>query len=306
MHRLAFLALALVGACRGTPPADLARTTTAPLARSQGRFVAVNGLQLFAIVTGGGRDVVLIHGNPASTYTWRKVIPGLAQHFRVHAVDLPGWGFSDKPADAPYTAAWLAEQVVGYLDAAHVARPVVVGSSMGGLVASEVAIRHPDRVGPLILIDPAGLPEAEVQGQPLLFRLLGWPLIGRVVGMVPGRGFTADGLHNAVFDPSTVTETDVDEYYAPLRTAGGLNAFVARLSQPTPPERAQQVAGITSPTLVVTGDTDRVIPPATARRYHALIPGSELLVLPQTGHLPQEERPERVVAEVTRWADAHP
>ena len=61
-----------------------------------------------------------------------------------------------------------------------------------------------------------------------------------------------------------------------------------------------------APTLVVTGDTDRVIPPATARRYHELISGSQILVLDQTGHLPQEERSERVVTEITRWMDAHP
>jgi pimeloyl-ACP methyl ester carboxylesterase len=109
-----------------------------------------------------------------------------------------------------------------------------------------------------------------------------------------------------VYDPSTVTEADVDAYYAPLRSAGGTNAFLARLRSHGTDDRTARVRTIHAPTLVITGDSDRLVSPATARRYHELIGGSELLVLPQTGHLPQEERPERVVAEVTRWVEAHP
>ena len=92
--------------------------------------------------------------------------------------------------------------------------------------------------------------------------------------------------------------------FNPLRTAGGTNALVARLRQPTPADRAARVRTIRAPTLVITGDTDRLVPLETARAYHALIAGSELLVLAHTGHLPQEEQPERVVAEITRWVQA--
>ena len=295
----------LVTGCGGQDPAELAATSSWPLARSQGRFVDVNGLRLFAIVTGEGRDVLLLHGNPASSYTWRKVIPGLARRYRVHALDLPGFGFSAKPA-VPYDIDWFADQVLGYLDAAHVARAVVVGNSMGGYVATGVAIRHPERVGALVLLDAAGLPEAEANLRPLLFRMIAWPIVGPVLQQLSSRRFTGNGLRHAVADPSIVTEADVDAYDAPLRTAGGMRAFVARMKQYAGPERAKQVATITAPTLILTGDQDPLIPPLTARRYHELIGGSELVVLEHTGHLPQEEQPERVVADVTRWADAHP
>src|SRR5207302_1693353 len=158
---------------------------------------------------------------------------GAARH-RVHAIGLPGYGFSDKPADAPYDPAWFAHVVVGYLDAAGVRRAVLVGNSMGGQVASETAILYPERTAGLVLLGAAGLPEAERDGRPLSLRMLTWPVLR-------------------------------------------------------------------PPTLVITGDTDRLVPLETARAYHALIAGSELLVLERTGHLPQEERPERVVAEITRW-----
>src|SRR5439155_22785353 len=105
-------------------------------------------------------------------------------------------------------------------------------------------------------------------------------------------------LGRAVYAPATGSEADGDAYYTPLRTAGGTNALVARLRQRTPADRAARVRTIRAPTLVITGDTDRLVPLEAARAYHALIAGSELLVLERTGHLPQEERPERVGAEI--------
>ncbi|HYY06798.1 MAG TPA: alpha/beta fold hydrolase [Candidatus Limnocylindria bacterium] len=298
------LAAALLASCARLRPAELAATTPFELARTQGRFVEVEGLRVFAITLGAGPDVVLLHGNPASSYSWRKVLEPLAARHRVHAIDLPGYGFSDKPADAPYDTAWFARVVVGYLDSAGVRRAVLVGNSMGGYVATEAAILYPERVAGLVLLGAAGLPEAERDGRPLSLRMLTWPVLGPLVRQLPGRGRVRAGLRRAVYDPATVSEADVDAYYAPLRTAGGTNALVARLRQPTPADRAGRVRTIRAPTLVITGDTDRLVPPETARAYHALIAGSELLVLERTGHLPQEEQPERIVAEITRWVQA--
>jgi len=302
---LAGLALVvLLASCSGAEPTELVRTTSFDLARTDGHYVTVAGRRIFALVEGSGPDVLLIHGNPSSIYTWRKVITPLARHYRVHAIDLPGYGFSDKPADETYTTESLAHYVVGYLDAAGVRRAAVVGSSMGGHVASEVAIRYPDRVGPLVLIDASGLPDGRTY--PLSSRMLTWPVIGRALRLLPSRGRVADGLRNAFFDPSLVTEQDIDAYYLPLRSAGGTNAFVARIPQTVPEERVARIPTIHAPTLVITGDTDRLVPPAVAERYHELIGGSELLVMRQTGHLPHEERPDDTVAALTRWIDGHP
>jgi pimeloyl-ACP methyl ester carboxylesterase len=305
VHRAVVIALALLAACSRVPPAELVRTTPFALARERGRFVDVRGLRVFAITIGDGRDVVLVHGNGSSTYSWRHVLEPLAARYRVHALDLPGYGFSDKPADGRYDGVWLEEFLVGYLDVAGVRRAVLVGNSMGGEVATETAMRDPARVAALVLLGAGGLPEARADGVPLSHRMLIWPVIGPVLQRLPVRSRLGARLREAVYDPATITETDVDVYYAAFASAGGGYAFLARL-RAEPVDRSARVATIAAPTLVVTGDTDRLVPPATARRYHELIRGSELLVLEQTGHLPQEERPERIVGEIVRWADAHP
>jgi pimeloyl-ACP methyl ester carboxylesterase len=303
---LAVLALLpLLVACGGAQPAELARTTSYQLARTEGRFVAVDDLQVFAITAGQGRDVVLLHGNPSNTYSWRKVIAPLATRYRVHAIDLPGYGFSDKPSDdARYTTEALAHTVIAYLDVVGARRAVLVGNSMGGHVASETAILHRDRVSALVLVDSGGLPG--IPPYPLATRMAGWPVIGPLLRALPSRGRVRDGLRHAVYDPSQITEADVDAYYAPLRSEGGTNAFVARMHQRAAEDRPARVRTIAAPTLVITGDSDRLVPPAVAERYHELIAGSELLVMQQTGHLPQEERPDETVVAITRWIDAHP
>jgi len=261
---------------------------------------------VFTITMGSGPDVVLLHGSPSSTYTWRSVIEPLARGHRVHAIDLPGYGFSDKPAGAPYDAAWEAANVVAYMDAAGIQRATLVGNSMGGHVAAEVAITHPDRVAALVLIAAAGLPPAHAKAPPLSLRMLGWPIIGPVLRSLPARGRVRDGLREAVYDPETISDADVDAYYAPLRSAGGTNGLLGYMEAPLPPDQTHRVQRITAPTLIITGDTDRLVPMDTAKEYHELIGGSEILVLGKTGHLPQEERPVRVVEEVSGWIDVHP
>jgi pimeloyl-ACP methyl ester carboxylesterase len=307
MRKLIVIAATVLAAACGRPtPLELARTTTFELAREHGRHVEIDGLQLFAITLGTGRDVLLLHGNPASTYSWRKVIEPLAEHFRVHAIDLPGYGFSDKPSDATYEVGWHARFVAGYLDAADIERAVLVGNSMGGHVASEVAILFRSRVSALVLIGASGLqsgPPADRE-LPMAFRIANWPVVGPLVRALPSRPIVANGLRDAVFDASTITEADVDAYYAPLRTKNGLVAFLRRTSLPIDEDRGDIVALIGAPTLVITGDSDRLVPPAIARRYHELIDGSRLVVLERTGHLPQEERPERVVQEIVEFLGA--
>ncbi len=304
-RRLAAALLVAIAAGCAPTPAELARTTPYELARRDGHYVTVNGLATFAFPAGTGRPIVLLHGNPSNTYTWRDVIAPLARRYRVHAIDLPGYGFSDKPDDAPYTTEWLARHVVAYLDAVGARRAVLVGSSMGGHVASEVAILFPERVSALVLVDASGLPNA-ASGYPLAVRMAGWPVIGPVLRAIPNRGRVRASLENAVYDSSRITDADVDAYYAPLRSRGGTNAFFARMKQPVPAERPAQVRTIRAPTLVITGDADRVVRPATAHQYADLIAGSELLVMEKTGHLPQEERPNELVDAVVRFVDAHP
>jgi pimeloyl-ACP methyl ester carboxylesterase len=194
------------------------------------------------------------------------------------------------------------------MDAVGIERASLVGNSMGGHVASETAILYPDRVETLVLIGASGLrlESDEPFELPFVVRLLRWPVIGPLARMLPTRETLRERILPAYYDPEYLTEERLDDWYAPLRTRGGMNGFLARLSHPIPEDRPDQVRKISAPTLVIAGDTDRLVDPAVSARYHELIPGSELRVLVSTGHMPQEERPELIVSLVSRWVEAHP
>ncbi len=194
------------------------------------------------------------------------------------------------------------------MDAHGIDKADLVGNSMGGHLATETAILYPDRVSSLVLLAASGLPPEDGRPHevPLQIRALGWPLIGPLLALLPSRSLVAEQLKSSVYDPTSIRDDDIDGYHKPLRSRGGLNAMLSRNKQAVAPERERQVAGITTPTLIIAGDSDHVVPPRYAQRYHGLIRDSELIVLKETGPPPQEERPKRIVAEIKRWLSTHP
>jgi len=290
-----------VSACAGPGHRDLAASTSFDLARTHGHFVEVNGLDTFAIVAGEGPDIVLLHGNPSSTYSWRHLIEPRARNHRVHAIDLPGYGFSEKPAEAPFTATWLAGHVAGYLEAAGVESAVVVGNSMGGEVASEFAALYPRSTRGLVLIAPSGLKSDAPDERPLAMRIASLPLLGSVLTTLPFRSVLAGALRDAYYDPTRLTDADIDAYYAPTRSRNGLAAFLARMRRDTTLDRSDIVRQIRAPTLVILGEVDRLVPLSVGHRYGELIAGSRIVVIEKAGHLPQEERPDAVLRAIDVW-----
>ena len=303
---IALLSALLLAGCGAPSPKELAASTDYALARESGRFVSVGGIETFAITVGTGPDIVLLHGNPSSTYTWRHFIPRLAELHRVHAIDLPGYGFSDKPADAPYTASWFAGHVAAYLDAAGIESAIVIGNSMGGEIASEVAAIYPRRVRGLVLLAPGGLPSGEIEKPPFAIRLAMMPGASFFAPLFPIRPLLAATLRDAYFDPSLVKDADIDAYTGPLTSRGGLAAFLTRVAREDAFDRSMLVKSIRAPTLVVIGEVDRLVPLSVGRAYHDLIAGSELVVIERAGHLPQEERPEATLAVVDRFVRSIP
>jgi len=296
----------LASACGPADPTELARDNPWELAREHGRFVPVRDLEMFAITVGSGRDIVLVHGTIDSTFTWRSVVSWLEPYYRVHVVDLPGFGFSDKP-DGSYATEWLAEHLLGYLDAAGVERALLVGNSMGGHVATEAAMLQPERVAGLVLLAASGAPlehtepPADVGETPWAVCLLTHPFGETLVRLLPTRGLLRDNLTSAYFDPAALTDERLAAWHAPLETDNGMAAYLARSGRPVPGERAERIRALRAPTRVIAGDSDRMVPVAVAERYDELLPRSELSVWSDTGHMIQEQHPERVSITIRDW-----
>jgi len=287
-HPAVALLVVLGVACRAAPISDGDRFPAGT--QFAARFARIGDATIRYLDAGAGTPVIFIHGLGASMYAWRKnLAPVMAAGYRVLAVDLLGFGSSDEPAGG-YTNAAYAQLVVALMDSLHLPDAVLVGHSMGGEIAAEVAIAFPTRVRGLVLIGAAGLGTRE----PLLFRVARWPVVGPLVLAFRGRALVGRLLRATYADPRKVTEADVDQYYAPVAEAAYGRALRGVLREFQFGGLEGRLDAIAAPTLVLWGEADRIIPIALGRALAAQLNRSAFLSVPRAGHSVQEEAPDEV------------
>ncbi len=274
-----------------------ARPVPARLLSDYGAFVTVEGLSVHLWQKGrkhqGAVPVILIHGFGASNWCWRHTIGDLSGRRWVLAPDLPGFGLTDKPEGFDYTLSGYARFIVSFMDAMGITEAVLVGNSMGGGVAAKVALSVPDRVDRLILIDSLGYYKRAFQ----IYRLADLPIIRDLVMSAAGRRSIRLLLKARVYhDPSRVDDETPRRFAAAYRTQNGRRAliWVYRGLGPLPVISSHEIEAIETPTLILWGDKDRILPVDHARRFGRDIAGSKTVIIPDVGHVPHEERPEAV------------
>src|SRR5688572_28582467 len=250
-----------------------------------GRLLTIGGLRVFHHRTGRGRPLLLVHGYTMSHYAWRRVIPALADEHDVIAVDLPGFGESDRPdpTEYRYDAAGFMETLLAVLDSLRIERATFVGHSMGGAASLYTAARRPERVERLVLVDPLVYPFA----MPPEGRVLGLPFVGDwAFRHLATRGLTRRVMLKQIYgDPSLVTEEWVDYVWERMNRPGGMAAASASLRFVADPGMVtRSVRAVRAPTLITWGEEDRLFPSAWARRLSVDIAGSEVAITPNRGH----------------------
>jgi pimeloyl-ACP methyl ester carboxylesterase len=267
------------------------------------RFADIDGVRIHYQEKGTGTPLVLLHGFTSSTYSWKEIFEPLSQKYRVIAVDLKGFGFSEKP-DGDYTRRAQSVIIARLLDYLKIEKAWLAGNSMGGETVLNVALQNPQRVNGLILIDSAGVEAAG--GGSLAPGYARIPFAGRALTALAltSDKLVREGLQKSFYDDTKVTDERVAYYYRPLQTRGGqLAAFRARMQAGEFPIEAD-LGKINAPTLIIWGAKDELIPIEAGRRMNSLIKNSTLVVLEKCGHLPQEEMPERVLEEITKFIEA--
>ena len=271
----------------------------AEAAQDGGRLVTAAGTTTFVREVGpaSGPAVVLIHGFGGSTFSWRYTLPALADAgYHAVALDLRGFGLSEKQFEADHSHAAQAEFVAAVLDELGLERVVLVGHSMGGNVAAHVALRYPQRVARLALVDGAVVQE----GQPAR----GGGLLGALIDFAParrwmrigGRLYYTEGraraiLNSAVADPASVTPEMVAGYHDVSQVRDWDLALLAIMRDAGHNALPQPLSAIEAPTLLIWGAEDTWVPLPAGEALHEALPGSQLVVLPAAGHLPMEEEP---------------
>jgi pimeloyl-ACP methyl ester carboxylesterase len=259
------------------------------------RYVRVNGRQIRYWVEGEGPALILVHGLAASLEYWQYNIAALATQHRVYALDLLGFGRSDKEIEdfsLSYAASFLAQ----FMDALGIERAHLVGNSLGGVVCAQTAVQFPERVDSLVLVGSAGFGR---ELNPLL-RLWSVPVLGDLVFKVFQMAFPL-AKRWALDDPRRIDDEWLASVAAVLRTPG-LRENTLKIAREGVDLRGQReemfrslhrgLGGTDVPTLIVWGSRDVVVPLSHAYTAQRLISKSEVSVMERCGHVPQVERPE--------------
>lgn len=249
------------------------------------RFVAVGGLRIHYKRAGHGPALVLLHGSASSLQHFDRAAALLSESFDVIRPDLPGFGLTGPRKDRDYRIPTYTAAVAAFLEALEVPRYAVAGNSLGGNIAWNLALDHPERLTGLVLVNATGYPEKEI---PAGMRLTRNPLLQPVLRRVMPRGAIERNLRSSVGPHSTIVDDAmVDRAHQLMNRPGNRSAFVD-FCNTDQPDRSAQIPGITAPTLILRSAS------IDGQHFSRDLPGAGEMVHPHGGHLLPEEEPQWV------------
>ena len=246
------------------------------------KFTNVNGYTIRYLDYGppDGKTLILLHGIGASAERWSLVIPALSKYFHVIIPDIIGFGYSDKPA-VEYTMDFFIDFFRSFLDNLGIYKASIIGSSFGGHIATEFAIRFNRMVEKLVLVSPAGTMKTST---PTLDRYI-------MAALYPVYEHVYEAFREMAYESNAVNEEIVMDFVNRMRLTNAKYAFMSTvLDIRYAPKLNGRLSNITAPTLLVWGENDRMIPLQYAREYDE-IPKRQIVVIRNCGHTPYVEKP---------------
>jgi pimeloyl-ACP methyl ester carboxylesterase len=271
-------------------------------AATEYRSVAAATLRVRDTGPAGAPAVVLLHGFGSSLETWDPWAEVLSQEFRVVRFDFPGAGLSGRDPHEDYGDARSVELLRSLMSQLGLARAALVGNSLGGRIAWRFAAQFPANVSRLVLISPDGFASPGFDyGRP--------PKVPGILKLMkyflPKRVLRAN-LAAAYGDPLRLGDLRVDRYYDLLLATGNREAMIARMRQTVLEDPAPTLRRIQTPTLLMWGERDKMIPISNAGDYLRCLPHAELVSFATLGHVPHEEAPAESIEPLLRFLRAAP
>ncbi|MFH8657996.1 alpha/beta fold hydrolase [Streptomyces afghaniensis] len=265
--------------------------------QSDSRFAVVDGLRVHYKRAGGGPPVVLLHGSASSLHHFEHVAALLSATYDVIRPDLPGWGLTGPRADRDYRIPAYAATVARFLDVLGVHRCAVVGNSLGGNIAWNLALDQPERVSRLVLVNATGYPEKSV---PAGLRLARNPLLRPLLRRAMPRRAIERNLRSAVGPHADVVDEEmVERSYQLMSRPGNRSAFVDFVNTDQP-DRSAEIPRVAVPTLVLRSAS------IDGQHFARDIRSAQELVHPDGGHLLPEEDPQWVADAISEFLGGRP
>ncbi len=253
-------------------------------------WITIDGLKVRYLESGKGknRHVLFIHGLGSAADRWMKIPDALSSDFHSVAIDLPGFGESDKPANIDYTIEQFKQFLILFQKkiSIHDEKTSLIGHSLGGYIASEIAIQNQNQVEQLVLIDSSGMLN---QPTPILEEYLN-------AAMNPSKNNVRKAFEKMVADPSRIPTQLVDGFIRRINMPNAQYAFKSTLANSVKTQigldRLRQINNI--PTLILWGIHDKVIPLDHSKLFNEAIDNSKLEIIDDAGHAPFAEKPDQV------------
>lgn len=314
---LALLAvLAIASLIFRTPDTDAAEMR-AKYGGPPSQFVAIGGGVTVHLRDEGPRDapvIMLLHGSNADLHTWEPWVAALRDRYRVIRFDQVGHGLTGPDPQHDYSRANYVADILEVADALGVERFILGGNSMGGKHALAFAAAHPERLAGLVLVDGSGGPmlkldrkgkdEGSASGN-IGFKIAQTPGINLLVEQITPRSLIRQSLEQSVSVKTVASEAAVDRYWELLRYPGNRRATLKRFGYPYDPLTEAEIAAVTTPTLILWGEEDRLIPVEAGQWLARTMPNSRLVIYSKIGHLPHEEAVEATLGDLEPWLAQH-
>jgi pimeloyl-ACP methyl ester carboxylesterase len=272
----------------------------ASLVASDDRFVEVDGLRLryreWGMAASDRPSLLLIHGFGNSLQSFRELAPRLADCCHVIAIDMVGYGLSEKPVQHDYHNGPQAKTLIAAARKLGLERVIYVGHSLGGAVALHAAVLDPNARG-LVLLNPGIIST----GVPKIVQVTLPPLPRMSAKMFASRDFRGNFLKQSYVDPSIVTESVIDEVMKGSRTEGYMAGMTSLMQQYREGEEIVLASKVVVPTLIPWGDRDKNKPRSEADELQSMIRGSRLVRFPNAGHYVHEEAAAGVAEAIREW-----
>lgn len=244
--------------------------------------------------------LLMLHGFGASLQTWDVWTDTLQKHYRVIRLDLPGFGLSGENPNNAYAEEDDVQFIENFVNHIGVSEFSLIGHSMGGKIAWNVAAAYPSKVKQLVLMAPDGYADAADIGT----KPYAMARIMHIMKYSLPEFFIKKSLAPAFYESTALTEQLLARYSDFLRAPGVRQAIIERSNQTINTDPVARLKKITAPTLLLWGDADQMIPSQNALRYAQVLSHSKTVVLPKQGHLLQEERPQESLAQVLAFLSA--
>lgn len=270
------------------------------LQEENSQFINIDGLDVHYKREGSGFPLVLVHGTGAILQTWDEWAPFFKDSFEVIRMDIPAFGLTGPRADGDYSIEMYVNFINNFVEAIGIDSFLIAGNSLGGEIVWQYALHYPDKVGKMVLLDPAGIVQDQKKIHTLAFRLA---RNEKLTGMVTNFGtkyLVRNAINDIYYDKSKVKDEKVHQYHIATLREGNRKAFISRVQNITyePEEILQKIQ---TPTLVLWGDYDKLIDVGMAEKYKNNLPNVEVIIYKNIGHVPMEEIPEQSAADVMRF-----